>query len=49
MKRFLAIDTGSPTGESHEAAARLFENHPRFAVFPGDAIEVMECLAIPNT
>ena len=30
--------------ESHEAAAKLFENHPHFAIFPGDGVEVMECL-----
>jgi hypothetical protein len=34
--------------ESHQAAARLFENHPHFAIFPGDAVEVMECLPVPN-
>jgi len=34
--------------ESHEAAARLFEGHPHFAIFPGDAVEVMECLPVPN-
>ena len=34
--------------ESHEAAARLFEKHPHFAIFPGDAVEVMECLPIPG-
>lgn len=34
--------------ESHEAAARLFENHPHFTIFPGDGIEVMECLPIPG-
>ena len=34
--------------ETHEAAARLFENHPHFTIFPGDAIEVMECLPIPG-
>ena len=34
--------------ESHEAAARLFEQHPHFTIFPGDAIEVMECLPIPE-
>ena len=33
--------------ESHEAAARMFENHPHFAVFPGDSVEIMECLPIP--
>jgi hypothetical protein len=34
--------------ESHEAAARLFEDHPHFAIFPGDAVEVMPCLPIPG-
>jgi hypothetical protein len=34
--------------ESHEAAARMFENHPHFAVFPGDSVEVMECLPVPG-
>lgn len=33
--------------ESHEAAARLFEKHPHFAIFPGESIEIMECLPIP--
>ena len=30
--------------ELHEAPAKLFENHPHFTIFPGDAVEVMECL-----
>lgn len=34
--------------ESHEAAAELFKNHPHFMIFPGEAVEVMECLAIPG-
>jgi len=34
--------------ESHEAAARMFENHPHFTIFPGDSVEIMECLAIPG-
>lgn len=34
--------------ESHEAAARMFENHPHFAIFPGDSVEVMECTSIPG-
>lgn len=34
--------------ESHEAAAKLFLNHPHFAIFPGDAVEVMECLPVPG-
>jgi hypothetical protein len=28
--------------ESHEAAAKLFENHPHFTMFPGDSVEIME-------
>jgi hypothetical protein len=34
--------------ESHEAAARLFENHPHFAIFPGDSVEIMECIPLPG-
>jgi hypothetical protein len=34
--------------ESHEAAARMFEKHPHFSIFPGDAVEIMECLPIPG-
>jgi hypothetical protein len=34
--------------ESQEAAAKLFENHPHFSIFPGDAVEIMECLPIPG-
>jgi hypothetical protein len=33
---------------SHEAAAKLFENHPHFAIFPGEAVEVMPVLPIPG-
>jgi hypothetical protein len=33
--------------ESHEAAAKIFENHPHFAVFPGERIEIMPVLPIP--
>lgn len=29
-------------------AARLFENHPHFTYFPGEAVEVMECLPMPE-
>jgi hypothetical protein len=32
---------------SHQAAAELFLNHPHFSIFPGDAVEVMECLPLP--
>ena len=34
--------------ESHEAAAKLFENHAHFTIFPGDSVEVMECLPMPE-
>ncbi|HWK49582.1 MAG TPA: hypothetical protein VNR40_06830 [Steroidobacter sp.] len=34
--------------DSHEAAARLFEGHPHFTIFPGDSVEIMECLPIPG-
>ena len=33
--------------ESHQAAAGMFENHPHFAIFPGEAVEVMPVLPIP--
>lgn len=33
---------------THEEAAAMFEGHPHFAVFPGDGVEVMECLPIPD-
>ncbi|HEY3518372.1 MAG TPA: hypothetical protein VGL98_15090 [Gammaproteobacteria bacterium] len=34
--------------ESHEAAAKLFESHPHFTIFPGDSVEIMECLPLPR-
>jgi hypothetical protein len=34
--------------ESHEEAARMFEKHPHFTIFPGDSVEIMECLPIPG-
>ena len=33
---------------SHEAAAKMFEQHPHFMIFPGDCIEVMPVLPIPG-
>jgi hypothetical protein len=33
---------------SLEAAAKMFEGHPHFTIFPGEAIEVMPLLPIPN-
>jgi hypothetical protein len=34
--------------DSHEAAAKLFDKHPHFSIFPGDAVEIMPVLAIPG-
>ena len=34
--------------ESHEAAAKMFEGHPQFTIFPGDAVEIMPVLPIPG-
>jgi hypothetical protein len=34
--------------DSHEAAAKLFEKHPHFSIFPGDSVEIMPVLAIPG-
>ena len=34
--------------ESHEAAAKMFENHPHFTIFPGEAVEIMPVMPIPG-
>jgi len=34
--------------DSHEQAARLFERHPHFTIFPGESIEIMPVLPIPG-
>jgi hypothetical protein len=34
--------------ESQDAAARMFLDHPHFTIFPGDGVEIMECLPIPQ-
>ena len=34
--------------DSQDAAARMFENHPHFAIFPGDGVDIMPCLPIPG-
>jgi hypothetical protein len=33
---------------SHEAAAKMFENHPHFTIFAGDRVEIMPILPIPG-
>ena len=35
--------------ELHEAAAKIFEKHPHFTIFPGESIEIMPVLPIPGT
>ena len=32
--------------EPFDTAAKLFENHPHFSIFPGEAVEIMECLPL---
>jgi hypothetical protein len=32
---------------SHDDAAKMFESHPHFAIFPGERIEIMPVLPIP--
>ena len=34
--------------ETHEEAAKIFLKHPHFSIFPGEAIEIMECLSLPG-
>lgn len=34
--------------DSHGEAAKLFEDHPHFAIFPGEAVEVIPVLPIPG-
>jgi hypothetical protein len=33
--------------ESIEAAARLFQDHPHFSIFPGDGVDIMPFLTEP--
>ena len=34
--------------DSHQAAAKLFDKHPHFSIFPGDGVEIMPVLPIPG-
>lgn len=34
--------------ESQQAAAKIFLEHPHFTVFPGDSVEIIECLPMPT-
>jgi hypothetical protein len=40
---FTVVRAASP-----EEAAKMFENHPHFAIFPGDCVEIMPVLSIPG-
>jgi hypothetical protein len=33
---------------SHDAAAKIFEDHPHFSIFPGESVEIMPVLPIPG-
>jgi hypothetical protein len=44
MSAFTVVRAVSP-----EAAAKLFENHPHFSIFPGDRVEIMPVLPVPRT
>jgi enoyl-[acyl-carrier-protein] reductase (NADH) len=35
--------------DSHAAAAAMFVDHPHFTIFPGDSVEVMPCLPMPQS
>jgi hypothetical protein len=35
--------------ESHAAAAKMFEGHPHFTIFPGEGVEVMPVMPIPGS
>jgi hypothetical protein len=43
MGAFMVVKADSP-----EAAARLFEKHPHFTIFPGESVEIMPVLPIPG-
>ena len=34
--------------ETIEAAARIFENHPHFTIFPGDGVDIMPFMTGPQ-
>ncbi|MGD0190526.1 MAG: hypothetical protein ABSD74_07280 [Rhizomicrobium sp.] len=34
--------------DSHDAAAKLFEGHPHFSIFPGEGVEIMPVMPIPG-
>lgn len=36
------------TAENLEEAAKMFENHPHFTIFPGTGVEIVEVLDVPE-
>lgn len=34
--------------KDHNSAAEMFLNHPHFTLFPGDSIELLECMPVPG-
>lgn len=34
--------------QSHDEAAKMFEGHPHFTIFPGQSVEIMEIIAPPS-
>jgi hypothetical protein len=43
MGAFLVVKANS-----HDEAAKMFLEHPHFAIFPGDGVEVLELLEKPR-
>ena len=43
LAAFVVVEAESP-----DAAARMFEGHPHFTIFPGDGVDVMPLLPIPG-
>jgi len=43
MGAFIVVRAGT-----HEAAAKLFEQHPHFSIFPGESVEIMPVMPIPG-
>jgi hypothetical protein len=43
MGAFMVVRT-----DSLQAAAKLFDQHPHFSIFPGDRVEIMPVLPIPG-
>jgi hypothetical protein len=47
------VEEGGPLSRvveaaSQEAAAKMFLEHPHFTIFPGEGVEIMECLQVPT-